>query len=262
MDTDYRVGADVDGTDGLLGKLRQLVFDPATSSVTHLVVELEEHFGIPVLVPIDQVEMADQEHIRLRCSRAAMQQMEPFEQVMTSGGPDEQPLMGLNPLSPGASGLGMAPMGGMIGPLGGAPMMMPIMEERVPSGEVVIGRDATVEAVDGEVGHVEEVITDPTSGRLTHLVIRSGHLWATSTFRILADAVDRVEEGNVRLNLTKDEVETLAREGEEGEASSEEGDPVRLAGGAGSELAAGNVAEPVTRLPGRVVRPPTGNNAG
>jgi len=113
--------------------------------------------------------------------------------------------------TPGFGGISVT---GMAGPLGAGPVAMPIMEEVVPEGEVVIGRDSTVQASDGDVGHVEDLVTDSATGRLTHLVVRSGHLWARHTFRLPVSAVAAVEEDTVRLRLTQAEVEAIARQGD------------------------------------------------
>ncbi len=223
MDTEYHIGAAVDCSDGPAGKLKHLVVDPAADSITHLVVDAQEHFGIPVLVPIDQVAEADPERIRLRCTQAQLKQMDPYEEVMTSGVEPQSGMAGMGgmtgmagmapPLIP-ASGIGEIAAAGFTGPFGAGPTMAPIMEEVVPRGEVVIDRESAVEATDGDVGHVEDVVTDSATGRLSHLVVRSGHLWATHTFRLPASAVEKVEEGSVRLRLTQAEVEEIARQGD------------------------------------------------
>jgi sporulation protein YlmC with PRC-barrel domain len=213
MDTEYH--------NGPAGKLRHLVVDPASDSITHLVVDAQQHFGIPVLVPIDNVVEAGPERIRLRCSRAQLQQMDPYEEVMTSGVDPQSGMAGTAgmtgmagmapPLIP-ASGISEIAAAGFTGPLGVGPAIAPITEEVVPRGEVVIDRDSVVQASDGDVGHVEDVVTDPDTGRLAHLVVRSGHLWAAHTFRLPASAVEKVEEGSVRLRLTQAEVEAIARQ--------------------------------------------------
>lgn len=223
MDIKYHIGAPVECSDGPAGKLKHLVVDPASDSITHLVVDAQEHFGIPVLVPIDQVAEAGPERVRLRCSRDQLRQMDPFEEVVTSGLDAQSGMAGMGatqglagmapPLIPG-SGIGQIAAAGYAGPFGGVPAMAPIIEEVVPRGEVVIDRDSAVQASDGDVGHVDDVVTDPATGRLSHLVVRSGHLWATHTFRLPASAVESVEEGSVRLRLTQAEVEKIARQEE------------------------------------------------
>lgn len=210
VDTDFRVGADVHCSDGPAGRLQHLVVDPASNIVTHIVVDSREYFGIPLLVPMNVVADASYERVQLQCTQAELKLMDPFEEVMSAGVQGQSGLAGeMPPMFPTPGFAGMA-VTGLAGPLGTGPMAMPIMEEVVPEGEVVIGHDSTVQASDGDVGHVEDLITDPTTGRLTHLVVRSGHFWATHTFRLPVSAVEVVEEGTVRLRLTQAEVEAIA----------------------------------------------------
>ena len=212
MDTDFRIGADVACSDGPAGRLQHLVVDPVSNVVTHLVVDSQEHFGIPLMVPMHKVAQASPDRVHLNCTQAELKQMDPFEEVMTSGVEGQPGLTGaIPPLYP-TPGFGSFQVLGMAGPLGAGPVAMPIIEEVVPEGEVVIGHNSTVQASDGDVGHVEDLITDPTTGRLSHLVVRSGHLWATHTFRLPVSAVDVVQEDTVRLRLTQAEVEAIARQ--------------------------------------------------
>jgi sporulation protein YlmC with PRC-barrel domain len=216
LDTDFRVGADVACSDGPAGKLRQLVVDPAADSVTHLVVESQEHFGIPVLVPRDKVATADEDHVTLTCTQAELHLMDPFEEVMTPGAQIQPGIVGVaSPSLFPAPGLGLTPMEGPAGPVSASAPMMPMIEEVVPQGEVVIGRDSAVQARDGDVGRVDDLVTDPGTGRLTHLVVRSGHLWAKHTFRLPASAVASVKEDTVHLRLTQAEVEAIANSDDE-----------------------------------------------
>ncbi|HEV7217056.1 MAG TPA: hypothetical protein VGP33_18255 [Chloroflexota bacterium] len=220
MDMEYHIGAAVDCSDGSAGKLKHLVVNPASVSITHLVVDAQEHFGIPVLVPVDQVAEAVPERILLRCTQSQLEQMDPYEEVVEpgveaqAGMPGRLGAAGMGGIAPPlipASGIGEIAAASPAGPLGIGPTIAPIMEEVVPRGEVVIDRDSVVEASDGDVGHLEVVVTDPATGRLSHLVVRSGHLWATHSFRLPASAVEKVEEGSVRLRLTQAEVEELTR---------------------------------------------------
>jgi sporulation protein YlmC with PRC-barrel domain len=266
MDTDFRVGAAVDCTDGPAGKLQQLVLDPVSESITHLVVESQHHFGIPLLVPLKNVARADQERVVLNCTQAELKQMEPFEEVMSPGIQGQQGLPGMPPssMSP-APGLGGTAMEGLVGPLAAPPFSPPMVQEVVPQGEVVIGRDAAVTATDGDIGHVDDLVTDPGTGRLTHLVVRSGHLWARHTFRLPASAVAAVEEGIVRLRLSRDEVEAIARQDDDTERPAKSAVSV---GEAPKGSIAGGAAVPDSRdtgvaravqadaAPARVVRPP------
>ena len=48
----------------------------------------------------------------------------------------------------------------------------------IPPGEVEEHRGAPVHATDGDVGQLRALRVDPASGRLTHVLVREGHLLA------------------------------------------------------------------------------------
>ena len=60
-----------------------------------------------------------------------------------------------------------------------------------------------VHATDGQVGVVEELIVDPDSARVTHIVLREGHWWGKKEVQIPISAIERGEGDTVYLNLDK-----------------------------------------------------------
>ncbi|HJZ02361.1 MAG TPA: PRC-barrel domain-containing protein, partial [Streptosporangiaceae bacterium] len=63
-------------------------------------------------------------------------------------------------------------------------------------------------ALDGEIGHVQGLLVDPDDHRVTHVLLREGHLWGRKEVAIPISAVTGAEEG-IRVNLTKKQVEDL-----------------------------------------------------
>jgi uncharacterized membrane protein len=86
---------------------------------------------------------------------------------------------------------------------------MPVEVERVPPGELAIHRGTFVEATDGFVGEVGELVVDPASGHITHFVMREGHLWGKKEKTLPLSAIDYVELDTVYLKLDKRAVELL-----------------------------------------------------
>jgi sporulation protein YlmC with PRC-barrel domain len=78
--------------------------------------------------------------------------------------------------------------------------------EQVPEGERAIHCGAYVETTDGGVGQVEEFLTDPATGKITHLVLRKGHLWGKRDVTVPLEEIDRVEDDVVYLKLSKEAV--------------------------------------------------------
>jgi hypothetical protein len=50
--------------------------------------------------------------------------------------------------------------------------------ESVPPDELTVLRGDAVEATDGRVGRIDELLVDPKTHGVTHLVMRTGHAWA------------------------------------------------------------------------------------
>jgi len=72
-----------------------------------------------------------------------------------------------------------------------------------------------VHATDGEIGRVQGFLVDSGDHRVTHVLLREGHLWGRKEVAIPVSAVTGVEEG-IRLNLTKKQVEDLPPAGHGG----------------------------------------------
>jgi len=54
---------------------------------------------------------------------------------------------------------------------------MMVDEDHVPTGMEAVRQGATVEATDGKVGRVDDLLVDPTTGDVSHIIMRSGHPW-------------------------------------------------------------------------------------
>ena len=88
-------------------------------------------------------------------------------------------------------------------------MSVPVEYERIPPGELAVHRGAHVEATDGHVGKVDEFLVDPTSGHITHLILRKGHLWGQTDVAIPISEIERTMEDIVYLKLDKHDIAAL-----------------------------------------------------
>jgi hypothetical protein len=84
-----------------------------------------------------------------------------------------------------------------------APPVVTLEDEQTPPGEVSVGHGTRVEARDGHAGTVDDFVVDPTTERITHLVLRKGHLWGARDVTIPVEAIERIDEDAVRLTLDK-----------------------------------------------------------
>jgi hypothetical protein len=76
--------------------------------------------------------------------------------------------------------------------------------------EMDIPLDVQVHCEDGLCGHSTEVVLDPETDEVTHLVMREGHLWGEKDVSIPVSEIDRIEETVIHLRLDKRGIEALS----------------------------------------------------
>jgi sporulation protein YlmC with PRC-barrel domain len=210
MATEFTLGASVSCSDGVCGEVTRTILDPATRTVTHLVIEPRHHRAGGRLVPVELIEVGTGE-ITLRCGMAEFDQLEPAEEVELAegldydGGYGPDTVMGygnVGGLGVGGSASGMA-IGGDLG------HSTPIVtSDNVPEGESEVVRHERIHATDGEIGRLKGFAVDPADHRVTHVLLREGHLWGRKDVAIPVGAVASLDDG-IWLNITKKQVEEL-----------------------------------------------------
>lgn len=181
-------------------RLPRLVAEEEEHRVTlpapRLEVEEDESWDTQRLVPWDRVADATIQGISLDCTEQEFAAMEDFieRHYVPVGVPDYH-------------------MAGELALFGSKVpeevRWMPVDEKRVPRNEVAINRRTRVEAVDGEVGRVGQLVVEPGSGRVTHLVLDEGHPWDRKDVAVPAAHIDRLAEQTVHLKLDRQSVEAL-----------------------------------------------------
>jgi sporulation protein YlmC with PRC-barrel domain len=200
----FTIGADASCTDGTCGRVSRVVVDPVARVVTHLVVEPEHRQGLGRLVPLGLVEVTEG-GIRLDCTRAAFEKLDPAEQTQFVPGTRGYAAYGPEQvLSWPYYGLGGE---GVMGDSAGK-VSQTVTYDSVPLGEVAVRRGAHVHATDGAIGQVQGLVIDPGSRHVTHVLLQEGHLWGRKDVAIPISAVTGTDDG-IRLNLTKRQVEDL-----------------------------------------------------
>jgi sporulation protein YlmC with PRC-barrel domain len=207
------LGSPVRCTDDAFGELADVVIDPETRRVTHLVVQPHQRDEQARLVPVDRAQAGETSDatISLGCTVAEMSE---FELVRESAYlrlgevPVEDPDWDVGIEEP----LALPPSTGMDGLGAGAidvdPHVM-LSYDRVPMGEVEIRRASSVTSADGHhLGHVDGFVLDGEQ-QIAHFVLEHGHLWGRREVVIPAVAIARVETDEVVLTLSKDAVGAL-----------------------------------------------------
>jgi uncharacterized protein YrrD len=212
------LGRPVNCTDGPFGKLADVVIDPTTRRVTHLVVEQSNvELGKARLVPIELASADEGERpaIAVRCSLEEANQLEPVEETAYIR-------LGESPELEAGWDIGVesvlaepyyyyGTVGGLgyeTGPSDYDPHLS-VTYDRIPKGEVEIRRASGVTSADGhQLGKVDGFLVDDGDA-ITHFVLERGHLWGRREVTIPINAVASVFTDAVTLTLTKDEVGEL-----------------------------------------------------
>jgi sporulation protein YlmC with PRC-barrel domain len=211
MPTEFTVGLRAECSDGYCGELIRIITDPATRKITHLVIKPKHRRQSDRLVRVELVDMTADD-ISLRCTLAEFDELEPAEEVDLAEGDeygggygDAESVQGYGNV--GSMGVGGSVSGAGIG-AGVGHRVRTVTHHVVPLGEAELVPGEHVHAVDGEIGQVLGFIVNPDDQRVTHVLLREGHLWGRREVAIPISAVTAIDEG-IRLNITKKQVEDL-----------------------------------------------------
>jgi sporulation protein YlmC with PRC-barrel domain len=210
LDLDSRVVC----ADGPFGELADVVIDPGTRCVTHLVVQQHDRHRTARLVSIDRGrarEAAKDRTIALDCSIAevmGLKTLETVEYVPLGQGPEEssEADVGIEEAFelPPYQSLGVNEFDSGMGPMDMDPHVT-VTYDRIPKGTVELRRASDVTSSDGHhVGHVVGLVIEE-HGRITQLVLEHGHLWRKREIVIPIGSVDRIQSDAVALTLTNDQ---------------------------------------------------------
>lgn len=206
------LGTPVRCSDDVYGDLADVVIDPTSKRLTHLVVEpRHQEEATAKLVPVELAEAGedDQEAIVLRCTVEEMNKLEPvheFAYLRLGEFPVDDPVWDV-----GVQNVLAMPYYEYagLGPYPGADPNVGVAYDRVPKGEIEIRRASSVVSADNhDLGQVDGFLIDE-SDHITHFVLERGHLWGRREVTIPVSAVKTVETDAVTLSLTKDEVGAL-----------------------------------------------------
>jgi sporulation protein YlmC with PRC-barrel domain len=203
------LGSPVRCSDATFGELADVVIDPTTRRVTHLVVQPHHRPEDSRLVPVERARSAegDAAAISLDATVAEIDKLAPvheFAYLRLGEFPVEDPDwdVGVEHV------LGLPYYQGVDAPAIEYDPHYTLGFDRIPKGEVEIRRSSAVTSSDGHsLGYVDGFTID--GDHITHVVLEHGHLWGKREVAIPIGAVDRVETDEVVLKLSKDEVGAL-----------------------------------------------------
>ena len=184
-------------TDGPCGKSTNVVINPVNYQVTHLVVEDKSlPDNATRLVPVAKVAGVTPQQIQLNCARADVAKMPPF--LVSNFVQVTDPGQAYQSGAAYSSQYVVADTG-----------YDDIQEQNLPAGELALYSGMHVEASDGKIGTLGELVLDPKDGAITNLLMRKGHLWGTKEITIPVADIDFIDGNTVYLKLDKAAVNAL-----------------------------------------------------
>lgn len=164
-----------------VGNIDQIVMDPKTKEVTHVVVRKGFLFTEDKLVPIDLIDIATEDHVMLRDDAPDPDDLPRFEETHFVPLSEEEEARTDYPAGYARPVYWYPPVGAATwgAPYPGFPEqpLRAKTERNIPEDTVSLQEGATVVGADGEeVGDIERVFADPESERVTHFLVSEGLL--------------------------------------------------------------------------------------
>ncbi|MEZ4617537.1 MAG: PRC-barrel domain-containing protein [Caldilineaceae bacterium] len=189
------LNVDVECQEGKLGRATYLIVNPISDEATHLVVRDHRFPYEERLLPTAWIREQPRWDCR-ECTQAQWTKLDPFYETEFVKMPVPQ-----------WSGDGF-----------GWPYTMattyteeyqPVKHMHIPVHTRELHRGSVVEASDGPIGTVDELIVDSANKHITHLVLSKGHLWGARAVVVPVTAIKSIEDDQILLNMNKHAVEAL-----------------------------------------------------
>jgi hypothetical protein len=178
--------AHVSCADGEAGTSHELIIDPGTKRLTHIVIRERGLEDMERLVPLELVDETSENMIQLRCTRSDLDDLDGFLDARFANAlvyrSSPQELSDPWPLT---------------------------VSRKVPEGKLALGRHSMIEATDdGSVGRLESVVVE-ADGRITHIIVRTHHFLARQEVAVPVAEVDEFLPNYVYLRLSRADVGRL-----------------------------------------------------
>lgn len=187
---DIPMNAKVLCSDGWCGHTTCIIVDPISQKITHVVVKERKSPHTERLVPEHLILESTPETIRLGCNTETFSTIDEFIELRFIH--NQLPVY-----TPVGVSTAVWPY------VAAEDVTIVSKEERIPPGELAIHRGTKVEASDGPVGRVDEFLVDPTDGKITHLILREGHIWGLKDVVIPISEIEKISDGTVCIKLNK-----------------------------------------------------------
>lgn len=198
---EIRTRALVVAPDGEVGRIDGVIVSPETGEVSGLVVRAAFQFGHDLLIPIEAVSDATEDLVRLRLTRSDLRDLPPLNQRnFTRPAPDWPLPAGQDPASVLVRRSG--------------PPARDNFQSSQPDQPVDLSQDVklrpgqSVVNAEGEVGPLDLVLLDATTGQVSCLVVRLGGLAGQGTL-VPPDLISAVRGNQIVLDATREQLARL-----------------------------------------------------
>lgn len=200
---EFKEGATVYSSDDKnAGNVHQVVIDPETNEVTHIVILRGLIFKDDKVIPVENVVSATHERVDLNCKLEEIKAMSPL---------DIKKYTNLNEAS-GVSRIYPPMVGGLYSDPGPQPYVVTETTRTIPEELIVLKEGAKVISSDEEhVGDVERIYIDEESGKVTRFIISQGLLLKTRK-SVPIQMVDGIEDEEVHLSVGAQQLAELPDE--------------------------------------------------
>lgn len=201
---DIPIHANVNCHDGTVGKSTHIILDLVSEKVTHFVVKTDKH-SYQFIVPIDLIVKSDRIAILLNCYKEDVFHLPLFNEASFNG-------YDAYDSAPPVPATGVDASATLYHPYRTAEQGTDSFADVPHHAELALHKGARVLATDGEVGKIDELVIDPETHRVTHLVLRRHNLTNKQLVTIPVSKIERADMDFVNLKIDKAEVKELPTE--------------------------------------------------
>ncbi|MBV7331608.1 PRC-barrel domain-containing protein [Chloroflexi bacterium TSY] len=194
---DIPLNADIECIDGHCGRSTYVVLNPTSQVVTHIVVKADKVPHTEYLVTVSRVTQATPDMIKLDFVTDELSAQQVF--ISTRFIRMEHPPYNDFPF--------------IVWPfvLSRTQEMVAVYDRVIPYGEMAVHRGAKVEAIDGNVGQIDEFLVDPDTGHITHLILGEDSSGKKKEVAIPVSAIKSFGQERIYLNIDKRATSSLPK---------------------------------------------------
>ena len=198
---DIPIHADVVCRDGLVGKSTHIVVDLVSEQVTHFVAKAD-HDNKQFVVPLNKIRDSKRTVILLDCHKEDVYQLPLFHESSFNA-------YYAYDSAPPLPSLGVAASDTLYQPYREADFGTHSITLESSWARLAVNKGASVYATDGKVGKIDELVIDPETHRVTHLVLRQHFLLNKWIVTIPVSDIERADKDSISLKLDKAAIEAL-----------------------------------------------------